>query len=74
MTLVDHVQARAGAITLLTLLALPAFIYPARRLGPRIQKLARAGMQQNAEMNNITAERFNVAGRDARQALRPARS
>src|SRR5262249_7258262 len=45
-----------------TLLALPAFIYPARRLGPRIQKLARIGMQQNAEMNNITAERFNVAG------------
>ncbi len=49
-------------VTLLTLVALPAFIYPARRLGPRIQKLARAGMQQNAEMNNITAERFNVAG------------
>ena len=49
-------------ITLLTLLALPAFIYPARLLGPRIQKLARVGMQQNAEMNNITAERFNVAG------------
>jgi ATP-binding cassette subfamily B protein len=49
-------------ITLLTLLALPAFIYPARRLGPRIQKLARIGMQQNAEMNNLTAERFNVAG------------
>src|SRR5262249_5793174 len=49
-------------VTLLTLLALPAFIFPARRLGPRIQKLARVGMQQNAEMNNITAERFNVAG------------
>jgi ATP-binding cassette subfamily B protein len=49
-------------ITLLTVLALPAFIYPARWLGPRIQKLARAGMQENAQMNNITAERFNVAG------------
>ncbi len=49
-------------ITLLTLVALPAFVFPARWLGPRIQKLARAGMQQNAEMNNITAERFNVAG------------
>jgi ATP-binding cassette, subfamily B, bacterial len=49
-------------ITLLTLLALPAFIYPARRLGPKIQKLARVGMQENAEMNNLTAERFNVAG------------
>jgi len=50
------------AITLLTLIALPLFIYPARLLGPRIQKLAREGMVQNAEMNNITAERFNVAG------------
>jgi ATP-binding cassette subfamily B protein len=49
-------------ITLLTLVALPAFVYPARLLGPRIQKLARTGMQENAEMNNITAERFNVAG------------
>jgi ATP-binding cassette, subfamily B, bacterial len=49
-------------ITLLTLLALPAFVYPARLLGPRIQKLARTGMQENAAMNNITAERFNVAG------------
>jgi ATP-binding cassette subfamily B protein len=49
-------------VTLLTLIALPAFIVPARRLGPRIQKLARVGMQENASMNNMTAERFNVAG------------
>jgi len=54
--------ALSWQITLLTLILLPMFIYPARRLGPRIQKLARIGMQQNAEMNNITAERFNVAG------------
>ena len=49
-------------ITLLTLLVLPAFIYPARRIGPRSQKLTREGMQLNAEMNNLTVERFNVAG------------
>ena len=49
-------------ITLLTLLVLPAFIYPARRLGPRLQHLTRQGMQLNAEMNNLTVERFNVAG------------
>ncbi len=49
-------------ITLLTLLVLPAFIYPARRLGPRLQQLTRQGMQQNAEMNTLTVERFNVAG------------
>jgi ATP-binding cassette subfamily B protein len=49
-------------ITLLTLIVLPAFIYPARRLGPQLQRLTREGMQQNAEMNNLTVERFNVAG------------
>ncbi|MFM8236553.1 MAG: ABC transporter ATP-binding protein [Actinomycetota bacterium] len=49
-------------ITLLTLLALPAFIIPARRMGPRIQRVVREGMQLNAEMNTLTAERFNVAG------------
>ena len=49
-------------LTLLTLIVLPAFIIPARRLGPRMQKLTREGMQLNAEMNNLTVERFNVAG------------
>jgi ATP-binding cassette subfamily B protein len=49
-------------LTLLTLIVLPAFIIPARRLGPRMQKLTRQGMQLNAEMNNLTVERFNVAG------------
>jgi ATP-binding cassette, subfamily B, bacterial len=49
-------------LTILTLLVLPAFIWPARRLGPRLQTLTREGMQLNAEMNNLTAERFNVAG------------
>src|SRR5262245_17515312 len=49
-------------LTLLTLLILPVFIWPARRLGPRLQAITREGMQLNAEMNNLTAERFNVAG------------
>jgi ATP-binding cassette subfamily B protein len=49
-------------ITLLTLVVLPAFIYPARRMGPKLQQLTREGMQMNAQMNNLTAERFNVAG------------
>jgi ATP-binding cassette subfamily B protein len=49
-------------LTILTLLILPAFLWPARRLGPRLQALTREGMQLNAEMNNLTAERFNVAG------------
>jgi ATP-binding cassette subfamily B protein len=49
-------------LTILTLLVLPLFIWPARRLGPRLQHLTREGMQLNAEMNNLTVERFNVAG------------
>ena len=49
-------------LTILTLFVLPFFIWPARRMGPRMQQLTREGMQLNAEMNNLTVERFNVAG------------
>jgi ATP-binding cassette subfamily B protein len=49
-------------LTLLTLLVLPAFILPARRIGPRLQRITREGMQLNAELNTMSAERFNVAG------------
>ena len=59
-------------LTILTLLVLPAFIWPARRLGPRLQTLTREGMQLNAEMNNLTAERFNVAGRARCEVVRAA--
>jgi ATP-binding cassette subfamily B protein len=49
-------------LTLLTLFVLPAFIIPARRIGRRLQRITREGMQLNASMNNTIAERFNVAG------------
>jgi ATP-binding cassette subfamily B protein len=49
-------------LTILTLLVLPAFIYPARRIGPPLLRVTREQMQQNAAMNNIMVERFNVAG------------
>jgi ATP-binding cassette subfamily B protein len=49
-------------ITLLTLVVLPFFIYPARRMGPTLAGITREGMQLNAEMNTLTVERFNVAG------------
>ncbi|HEX6312193.1 MAG TPA: ABC transporter ATP-binding protein [Acidimicrobiia bacterium] len=49
-------------LTILTLLVLPAFIIPARRIGRRLQAITREGMQLNASMNNTIAERFNVAG------------
>ncbi len=49
-------------LTLLVLAVLPLFILPARRVGQRLQKLTREGMELNARMNNRMTERFNVAG------------
>jgi ATP-binding cassette subfamily B protein len=49
-------------LTLLTLAILPAFIIPAKRMGPKLQRLTRESMQLNASMNNTIAERFNVGG------------
>ncbi|HVE64402.1 MAG TPA: ABC transporter ATP-binding protein [Mycobacteriales bacterium] len=49
-------------ITLLSLVLLPVFILPARRVGTRLQTITREGMVLNAEMNNTMTERFNVSG------------
>src|SRR3954468_10238180 len=49
-------------LTLLTLVILPLFIIPAKRMGPTLQRLTRESMQLNASMNNTIAERFNVSG------------
>ena len=49
-------------LTILTLLVLPFFIIPARRIGKKLVVITREGMQLNASMNNTVVERFNVAG------------
>lgn len=49
-------------ITLLTLVVLPLFIIPARRVGMRLQGIAREQMGHNAAMNTQMTERFNVSG------------
>ncbi len=49
-------------LTLLTLLVLPIFIIPARRVGVRLQAIAREQMGYNAAMNTQMTERFNVSG------------
>jgi ATP-binding cassette subfamily B protein len=49
-------------LTLLTLVVLPAFIIPARRIGRKLQVITRDGFILNASMSNTIAERFNVAG------------
>ena len=49
-------------LTLLTLVVLPLFIVPARRVGTRLQGISREQMGHNAAMNTQMTERFNVAG------------
>ncbi|MFN8034345.1 MAG: ABC transporter ATP-binding protein [Acidimicrobiia bacterium] len=49
-------------LTLLTLVVLPAFVIPARRVGKKLVFVTREGMQLNASMNSTIAERFNVSG------------
>jgi ATP-binding cassette, subfamily B, bacterial len=49
-------------VSLIALVLIPLFIYPARRIGRRLQRLSRESMQLNAEMGSTMTERFNVAG------------
>jgi ATP-binding cassette subfamily B protein len=49
-------------LTILTLILLPLFIVPAKRIGRQLQVITREGMDLNSEMNTTMTERFNVAG------------
>jgi ATP-binding cassette subfamily B protein len=49
-------------LTVLSLVVLPVFIIPARRVGVRLQDISREQMGLNASMNTQMTERFNVAG------------
>ena len=49
-------------ITLISLLLLPLFLLPARRMGARMADMTRQSMQLNAELGGRMTERFNVAG------------
>ncbi|PZS26085.1 MAG: ABC transporter [Pseudonocardiales bacterium] len=49
-------------ITLLSLVMLPVFVIPARRIGARLQGITRESYNLNASMNSTMTERFNVAG------------
>ena len=49
-------------ITLVALVLVPVFLFPARRVGRRLGTLFQRGMELNAEMNMVMSERFNVAG------------
>ena len=49
-------------ITLLSLVLVPLFVLPARRIGRRLQDITRESYGLNASMNATMTERFNVAG------------
>jgi ATP-binding cassette subfamily B protein len=49
-------------ITLISIVMLPVFVIPARRIGARLQEITREAYNLNASMNATMTERFNVAG------------
>jgi ATP-binding cassette subfamily B protein len=49
-------------LTLLGITILPLFILPARRVGRVLRRIARQGMEYNAEMNALMNETLNVSG------------
>jgi ATP-binding cassette subfamily B protein len=49
-------------ITAISLVMLPLFVIPARRIGSRLQQITRESYNLNASMNATMTERFNVAG------------
>ncbi len=49
-------------LTLLALLALPLFTYPARRVSRVLRRLTDQQMEKNAAMSSILQETFNVSG------------
>ncbi len=49
-------------ITVIALVLIPIFLYPARRVGRKLQRLTRESMQLDAQMGSTMTERFNVAG------------
>src|SRR5215472_6768163 len=49
-------------VTLIVLVLIPLFLYPARRVGRGLQRLTRQSMQLDAQLGTRMGERFNVAG------------
>ncbi|MGC0252248.1 ABC transporter ATP-binding protein [Pseudactinotalea sp. Z1748] len=49
-------------ITVMTLLLLPVFVLPARRMGARLARLRREAANHNATMSTQMTERFSAAG------------
>jgi len=53
---------KSWQISLIALVLIPLFLFPAKRVGRRLQRLTRESMQLDAAMGSTMTERFNVAG------------
>jgi ATP-binding cassette, subfamily B, bacterial len=62
VTTLSAMLALEWRLTLLSLIVLPMFVIPAKRVGRRLQAISREQMTVDAEMNSQMTERFNVAG------------
>src|SRR3954469_8747739 len=62
ITTLAAMAALQWQLTLLSLIVLPVFIIPAKRVGRRLQGISRENMEMNAQMNAQMSERFNVSG------------
>lgn len=62
VTVVIAMVALDWRITLVSILMLPLFLLPSKRVGRRLQGMTRESMQLNADMNATMTERFGVAG------------
>ena len=49
-------------ITVVALVLIPFFFLPGKLIGRRLERLARGGMQVDAELGSLMNERFNVSG------------
>ena len=49
-------------LTLASLVILPFFVIPSRKVGARVANISRESMDLNASMNTTMTERFNVSG------------
>jgi ATP-binding cassette subfamily B protein len=54
--------ALSWQLSIVALIVIPLFIFPAKAVGKRVERLAREGMQLDAELGTMLNERFNVAG------------
>ncbi|MCB0953923.1 MAG: ABC transporter ATP-binding protein, partial [Microthrixaceae bacterium] len=62
ITTVIAMVALDWRVTIVSVLLLPVFLVPAKRVGRKLQSYTRRGMQLNADMNAQMTERFGVAG------------